>query len=74
MRKRGRGRKRGRKSGGKGGEEEREGTERKQARKERSRVGNHQCVLKSVTVFTVVAIHYKGELVTSNWKNLLSTK
>lgn len=45
-------------------------TGRKQAGKERGRLGNHRWALKPVTVFIVVAGNYKGELL-SNWKNLL---
>lgn len=69
VRKRGRGRKR-EKGWREGRDEERKGTGRKQARKERGRVGNPSGY-KISYVLIVAALNHKGELATSNWKNLL---
>lgn len=50
--------------------DERKGTGRKQARKERGRVGNPSGYEISY-ILAVAALNYKGEPATSDWRNLL---
>lgn len=66
-RKRGRGRKRRRKGGGKG--EMKRGREQEGSKRERKEAdpSGH----KISYILTAAALSYKGELATSNWKNLL---